>query len=90
MSQIIVDPDEQRAFAKDLDLLVGELRDRQRRLEGSIQQLGGVWKDKRYRAFNRAVTEASLQLTAFYSASDRYSHFLRRKARAADVFLRRP
>lgn len=88
MAQIIVNPKDQRVFAQELESFVREIRDRERRLDAGMQELGGTWKDVRYKDFSRAVTDASVQLQIFYNTSTRYADFLRRKATAAEKFLR--
>jgi hypothetical protein len=85
---MIVDPQEQRRFAEELEVLTGQIRDRERRLQAGIEELSVVWKDSRYREFSRTITEASVQLQAFYNRSNAYADYLRRKAAAVEKFLR--
>ena len=88
MAQIIVSPKEQRIFARELEGLVRDVRQIERRLASEMEALGGTWKDVRYRSFARSVTTASVQLQIFYNSSLHYAEFLRRKAAAAERFLR--
>lgn len=89
MAQMIVDPREQRRFAEELEILVGQIRDRERRLEGAMAELNVSWKDVRFLEFSRSMTEASVQLQIFYNRSSAYADYLRRKAAAVERFLRR-
>ena len=89
MSQIIVNPKDMTAFAADLDVLAGKMRIREQQLNAGIKALGVNWKDDRYHRFSKSVTEASVQLQAFYNTAARYTAFLRRKAGAAERYLGR-
>lgn len=87
MAQIIVNPKDQRAFAQELDQIVGTIREKERQLDQGMQELKGTWGDERYRRFSSAVKTASDQLRVFYSTSARYAQFLREKAAAAERYL---
>lgn len=87
MSQIIVNPKDQRAFAQELEQIVGAIRDKERRLDQGMQELKSTWADERYRRFSSAVRAASEELRVFYNSSARYAQFLRDKASAAERYL---
>lgn len=87
MAQVIVNPKDQRAFAQELEQIVGVVREKERRLDQGMQELKATWADERYRRFSKAVKAASDQLRIFYGTSTRYTQFLREKAAAAERYL---
>ena len=88
MAQIIVNPRQMVAFAEELARLKIEMQSWEAALDRDMKGLKSTWSDQRYLRFNRAVTEASVQLQAFYSRCNNYVEYLRRKAAAADRYLR--
>ncbi len=89
MSQIIVDPDEQRAFASFLDSLVASLSEKRGNTAHAFERLRQTWKDARYSEFEKNFAAASADLDQFLAAAKAYADFLRRKAQKADDYLRR-
>ena len=89
MAQIIVDPEQLRVFARRLLDEVRVLRERQATLEGQRDTLEGVWRDKRYEEFEKAYLPAIQRLDRFCRQSEDYAAYLRKKADAADRYLRR-
>lgn len=87
MAQIIVDPKEQRAFARALANLSAEMKSQEAALNRELAQLGSTWKDDHYSRFTKATEEMSLYLLGFYKRAESYCNFLERKARAAERYL---
>jgi uncharacterized protein YukE len=89
MAQVIVSPSQLRGFARDLAELTGDIKNRERQLDGALKDLGSTWRDEKYRKFSASYTTMSIQLQMFYRLSERYVTFLGSKAAAADRFLGR-
>lgn len=87
MSQIIVSPKEQRAFARALAELSREMRSREQALTSKLTSLGSTWQDQHNRRFQRAHEEMALYLKAFHNQAQRYCTYLDQKARAAERYL---
>ncbi len=87
MSQIIVNPDEQRAFANALEDLVREMSSRERAVTSHLHDLRKSWQDTHAKSFERSHEEMSLYLSAFYRRAEDYARYLRRKAALADKYL---
>lgn len=87
MSQIITSPSEMRAFARQLDMLIEQMRTQEGHLLGKKDDLSQTWKDEKYREFHQAFEAMRSELQLFYSRSRQYSDFLLRKAAAGDRYL---
>lgn len=87
MSQIIVSPREQRAFANSLCNISREMISRERALTSKLTALGSTWSDKHYKRFSQAQTTMELHLKAFHNRSQLYCNYLERKAKAGDAYL---
>ena len=87
MAQIIVDPDEQRAFADALEALVCDMRQHERALAEHLSHLQRSWADEPAKRFSDSHLEMALYLKAFYNRSEDYAGYLREKARRADKYL---
>jgi uncharacterized protein YukE len=88
MAQVIVDPDELRAFANRLISEARALKERQSTIESHRDILESVWKDQRYEAFEKAYLPSVRALDRFCKQVHDYAAYLRRKADAADRYLR--
>ncbi len=88
MAQIITSPQSMRQFADELQRNSDALKKQERLLFQELSNLGATWKDQRFQHFDRLITESAKELASFHAASSRYSDFLRRKAAAADKFIR--
>jgi hypothetical protein len=77
-----------KQFANELQRNSEALKKEERLLFQELSKLGATWKDQRFQHFDRLITESARELTVFHTASARYADFLRRKAVAAEKFLR--
>jgi uncharacterized protein YukE len=89
MTQIIVDAVELRRFASILQREASILREQQRALEASRQELAEVWRDTRYSNFERAYIPTISALEHFCKASESYGAYLKRKADKVERYLGR-
>jgi hypothetical protein len=88
--KIIIDTGEARRFAALLDQRTRDLKELNRRVSHQIMELGmNGWQDSRYRDFLRRFDEVSTFLQVFLEHTEKYAHYLRRKAVAIDRYLDR-
>ena len=88
MAQIITSPQSMKQFANELLHTSDALKTQERQLFAELSNLGATWKDERFQHFDRLVTESARELAAFHTSASRYAEFLKRKANAAEKFLR--
>ncbi len=87
MSQIIVSPREQRAFANALCDISRDMISRERALTAKLNVLSTTWSDKHYKRFSQAQLTMELHLKAFHNRSQAYCIYLERKAKAGNAYL---
>lgn len=86
--QVWVTPEHVRTFASQLQRDNEQVRDAMRRIHGGLANLGGSWRDDEYHKFAAELQSTLKALASFAQAAEGYTGFLRRKAEAADQFLR--
>jgi uncharacterized protein YukE len=86
---VILTPAELIHFADSLEDSVKKLRGKGRRLRDSVASARSVWKDSKYDAFQKQLTQCMDDLERFNNTGTRYSEFLREKATLANKFLHR-
>ena len=87
MSQAIVDPEQLRRFAQNLNAsmrLAEPVDDAARPVEESEP----TWRDKEQQKFNEEFEQTMLALSKFIEAADVHVPFLLRKADRAEEYLR--
>ncbi|MDW7651685.1 MAG: hypothetical protein SCK29_12940 [Bacillota bacterium] len=79
MPKAVVDPDELKRFAVLLEGMASSVRQRKSALNGSFNNLKDVWRDEKYRQFERLYAETMAQLEHFCKNAEHFSHCLREK-----------
>ncbi len=87
MAKAIVDPNELRRFAKELDRFKNDLRHQSGVFHGRLAALGETWKDQEERKFAEEFEVTMKALAKFVSAADRHVPFLLRKAERIEEYL---
>lgn len=87
MSKVIVDPDEVRQFANSLERAAESIRGRKTDANSSYKQLTQVWKDEKYRQFDKVLFDTLIQLDQFMRFAEAYASYLRKKAAKAKAYL---
>lgn len=84
--QTIVDPDEVRRFAGQLDQNAEAVRSGVRRADHSFHEMRAVWRDAKYAEFEAMFDEAKALLEDFVNRSECYAEHLRHRSRLLDSY----
>ncbi len=88
MSQAIVDPNELRRFAHNLERFASELQSQMLLLRGQLNGLGRSWRDQEHEKFSREFEETLLVTNRFLESAREHIPFLLRKAERVEDYLR--
>ena len=81
MAKVIVDPDEVRQFANSLERAAEAIRGRKTDVNSSYKHLTQVWKDEKYRQFDKVFFDTLTQLDQFLRFAEDYAGYLRKRRR---------
>jgi len=87
MPQAIVDPEELRQFARNLQRFNQELQDRLNVLGGQLTALGKTWRDQEQKKFTEEFEQQAKRLGQFVEMSEQHIPYLLRKAELIDQYL---
>lgn len=88
MAQAIVDPDELRRFAHNLDRFNRDLQQQMQVLRGQMKSLGQTWRDQEHSKFLQQFDETMMVMNRFIDISAEQIPVLLRKAERAEEYLR--
>lgn len=88
MSQAIVDPEELRRFARQLERFSNELQNQMLVLRGQMTGLGQSWRDQEHEKFLQDFEQTIVATNRFVEATREHIPFLLRKAERAEDYLR--
>ncbi len=88
MAQAIVDPDELRRFAHNLDRFNRELQNQMLVLRGQLKNLSQTWRDQEHDKFIQQFDETMVVMNRFTEISQEQIPMLLRKAERAEEYLR--
>lgn len=88
MSQAIVDPEELRRFARQLERFSSELQNQMLVLRGQLNGLGQSWRDQEHEKFVQDFDQTVIATNRFLEATRQHVPFLLRKAERAEDYLR--
>ena len=88
MSQAIVDPEELRRFAHQLERFSSELQNQMLVLRGQLNGLGQSWRDQEHEKFVQDFDQTVIATNRFLEATRQHVPFLLRKAERAEDYLR--
>jgi uncharacterized protein YukE len=88
MSQAIVDPNELRRFAHNLERFSTDLQSQMMVLRGQLNTLGRSWRDQEHEKFSREFDETLAVTKRFLEATQQHVPFLLRKAERVEEYLR--
>ena len=88
MAQAIVDPDELRRFAHNLDRFNRDLQQQMQALRGQMKNLGQTWRDQEHDKFLQQFDETMLVMNRFIDIAGEQIPVLMRKAERAEEYLR--
>ena len=87
MSQAIVDPNELRRFAHQLERFSSELESQMLMLRGQLNALGQSWRDQENEKFMQEFDETLAATNRFLEATRQHVPFLLRKAERVEEYL---
>jgi WXG100 family type VII secretion target len=88
MPQAIVDPDELRRFAHNLDRFNRDLQNQMQVLRGQLKNLGQTWRDQEHDKFIQQFDETMLVMNRFVDTSTEQIPVLLRKAERIEEYLK--
>lgn len=87
MPQAIVDPEELRRFARQLNAFNRELEGNLSALRGQMKNLGATWRDREHDKFAEEFEQTAATIARFIESSNEHIPFLLRKAQNIDAYL---
>lgn len=87
MPQAIVDPDELRRFARNLQKFNTDVQDRMRLLANQLAGLGTTWRDQENKKFVEEFEQQMKAIAGFVEATSQQIPYLLRKAEYIDQYL---
>jgi len=87
MPQAIMDPEQVRRFAEELNRFNADLQNRMGSLSARFKALGDTWKDQEHDKFQEEFLQTMKTLKKFADASARFSPYLLRKAQRIEEYL---
>jgi uncharacterized protein YukE len=87
MPQAIVDPEELRRFARNLQRFNSELQDRMTALGAQLVSLSKTWRDQEHRKFTEEFEQQMRVLSRFTELAEQHVPYLLRKAEFIDQYL---
>jgi WXG100 family type VII secretion target len=88
MAQAIVDPEQLRKFARNLNQFSNELENRLGLLHAQMHSLGTSWRDQEQEKFAQEFDETMKVLARFVEATKQQIPFLMRKAERVEDYLK--
>lgn len=88
MSQAIVDPNELRRFAHQLDRFSNDLQNQMLILRGQLSGLSQSWRDQEHEKFSQEFELTLMATNRFLEATRLHVPFLLRKAERVEEYLR--
>ena len=87
MPQAIVDPEELRRFARNLQKFNVEFQERIMALGGQLAALGKTWRDQEHRKFAEEFERHMKVISRFTEVTEEYIPYLLRKAEIIEQYL---
>ncbi len=87
MPQAIMDPEEVRRFAEELNRFNSEVQDKMSSLIARYQALGDTWRDQEAEKFAEEFRQTMRVMKKFIDHSDKFAPFLVRKAQRIQDYL---
>lgn len=87
MPQAIVDPEELRRFARNLQRFNTELQERAGSLQAQLIALGKSWRDQEHKKFAEEFEQHMRVVSRFVEVSEEHIPYLLRKAEIIEQYL---
>jgi uncharacterized protein YukE len=87
MPQAIMDPEQVKRFAEELQRFNRDLQDRLGSLQARFSALGDSWQDQEHSKFSEEFAQTAKTLRRFVEVSERHVPYLMRKAQRIEEYL---
>ena len=87
MPRAVVDPEQVRRFAANLEQSSQDIRSQKTAMIAAFARLHETWRDEKYSRFDQLFTESAQLIERYVQQSERYSQFLKQKAERAQRYL---
>jgi uncharacterized protein YukE len=87
MSQAIINPEEVRRFAEELNRFNLDVQNRLSSLQARFSSLGESWQDQEHEKFTQEFRDAMKVLRKFLDLSAQHAPYLLRKAQRIEEYL---
>lgn len=87
MPQAIMDPEQVRRFAEELNRFNTDLQNQMGALSARFKSLGDTWKDQEHDKFAEDFVQTMKALKKFAEATNRFTPYLMRKAQRIEDYL---
>ena len=87
MPQAIVDPEELRRFARNLQKFTTEVQERLSALGSQLVNLGKTWRDQEHKKFAEEFEQHMRVVSRFIEVTDQHIPYLLRKAEYIEQYL---
>jgi len=87
MAKAIMDPEQVRRFAHDLQRFTAELQAQTTSLHGRFRTLGDSWQDQEHERFAGEFEQALRALAKFAGSANKHGTYLLRKAARIEEYL---
>lgn len=87
MPQAVIEPEEVRRFARNLNRFADEVEGQLTLLKAQMTSLSSSWRDQEQERFSEEFEQTTRQLSRFIEATRTHIPFLLRKAQRAQDYL---
>ncbi|MGB0581284.1 MAG: WXG100 family type VII secretion target [Limisphaerales bacterium] len=87
MPQAIMDPEQVRRFAEELNRFNTDLQNQMGSITARFKALGDTWKDQEHEKFADEFIQTMKTLKKFAESSNRFTPYLMRKAQRIEEYL---
>lgn len=88
MAQVIIEPEEVKRFAEELQRFNRDVQHRMASLQARFNALGESWQDQEHAKFSDEFKDTLKTLRKFIDLSDRHVPYLLRKAQRIEEYLK--
>jgi len=88
MAQVIIEPEQVKRFAEELQRFNRDLHSRMGSLQARFSALGDSWQDQEHAKFSEEFKDTLKTLKKFVELSDQHVPYLLRKAQRIEEYLK--
>jgi uncharacterized protein YukE len=88
MAQVVIEPEQVRKFAEELQRFNRDVQQRVGALNARFSALGETWQDQEHQKFSEEFRQTLKTLKKFLDVSDQHVPYLLRKAQRIEDYLK--